>query len=208
MEFPSYTARESAVDGMLHGLGLVAGIAGILWLLGSRAGRVGPADFVALLVYAGGLAGMLAASAAYNLSAPGPRKEMLRRLDHAQIFVMIAGTYTPFAVKGLGSGPGAPFWSVWGAAAAGAFLKLAFPRRFERVGLVLYLGLGWAILAMARPLWTSFPPGILALLVLGGALYTLGAIFHLLERLPFHNAAWHGLVLAAAACHFAAVATL
>jgi hemolysin III len=208
LEFPVYTAREHAVDGILHGLGIVSGVLGTAWLLAVRAPYASAADLAALLVYAGALDGMLLASAAYNLARPGRRKEMLRRLDHAAIFVMIAGTYTPFAVKGLAPGGGASLWAVWAAATAGALVKLAFPRRFERLGLLLYLGLGWAILVMAGPLWSSFPRGTLLLLGIGGLLYTAGTGFHLLESVAYHNAVWHALVLAAAACHFAAVASL
>lgn len=204
--FPAYSARERRIDAIVHGLGLVGGLAGIAWLIASHARQGSVAERLAIVVYGGSLGAMLLASAAYNLSRPGPRKETFRRLDHAAIFALIAGTYTPFAATAPTAG--APLWAVWSAAAAGAVAKLALPRRHERLGVFAYLGLGWALLVLSGPSWSSLPDGVLPLLCAGGVLYTVGTGIHLLEAVPHHNAAWHALVLAAAGCHFAAVASL
>ena len=204
--FPAYSARERQADAIVHGAGIAAGLAGIAWLLATRATGLPPAELAGLAAYAGSLCAMLMASAAYNLAGPGPRKETLRRFDHAAIYALIAGTYTPFAAAGPAGG--APLWAVWAAALAGAVAKLAFPRRFERLSLALWLGMGWSILVLSWPLWASLPGGVVWLLGIGGGLYTLGSGVHLLESVAYHNAIWHALVLAAAACHFAAVAML
>ena len=119
------------------------------------------------------------------------------------IFVMIAGTYTPFTL-GLGQGIGLG-GAVWGGAAVGATLKLRFPGRFNRLGLALYLGLGWAVVTALEPLGTALSTPALWLLIAGGLVYTIGVVFHLMERMPYNNAVWHLLVLAAASCHFAAI---
>jgi hemolysin III len=203
--FPRYSVGERRADALVHALGVVAGLAGFVWMLGTAVASdaVSTRTAWALGVYGLGLVGMLTASAAYNLARPGPGKMRLRRLDHAMIFVMIAGTYTPLT---LATGQGVALGSaVWTGAAVGVALKLRWPGRFERLGLALYLGLGWAILTAAGPLATTLPARALWLLAIGGVLYTVGVVFHLLERLPYHNALWHLLVLAAAACHFAAI---
>ncbi|MCG5243022.1 hemolysin III family protein [Azospirillum doebereinerae] len=204
-DFPHYSVGEQRADALVHALGVAAGFAGFAWMLGTAllSDAVPARTAWALAAYGLGLVGMLTASAAYNLVRPGPRKALLRRLDHAMIFVMIAGTYTPFTLAG---GQGVALGSaVWGGAVFGAALKLRWPGRFERLGLALYLGLGWAIVTAAEPLRATLPTPSLWLLVTGGVLYTVGVVFHLMERLPYHNALWHLLVLAAAGCHFAAI---
>ncbi len=159
-----------------------------------------------LLVYSFGLLGMLAASAAYHLARPGRLKSVLRRLDHAMIFVMIAGSYTPFALNALGPGLGVPLCiGVWAVAALGVTLKLSCPLRFERLSLALYLGMGWMLLVVIRSLIASLPEEVLLLLLAGGIVYSLGAAVHATERLRFHNAVWHAMVLIAAGLHLAAV---
>lgn len=206
-EFPVYTAGERAADTVVHAIGVIAGLIGASWLLMVTAGRVSAAEMLSLAAYGAGLIGMLTASAAYHLTPPGRRKERLRRLDHAMIFVMIAGSYTPFVVNRLDGGLGTALCAaVWGVAAFGVWLKLCFPFRFERLGFALYLGLGWAVLSVAEPLWRSLAPSTLLLLAVGGIVYTVGAVIHTFDRLPYHVAVWHTFVVVAAACHFAAVA--
>jgi len=205
-DFPSYSAGERCADALIHAVGIVASAAGVAWMLAKAVASDGVSARTAgaLAVYGLGLLGMLTASALYHRVLPGPRKALLRRVDHAMIFVMIAGTYTPFtlATAGLGATLGG---AVWSGAALGVALKLRYPGRFERLGLGLYLGLGWAIVTAAGPLSATLPTRALWLLAVGGVLYTVGVVFHLMERLPYHNALWHLLVLGAAACHFVAV---
>ncbi|MFS2011302.1 hemolysin III family protein [Azospirillum sp. CT11-132] len=204
-QFPVYSAAERRADAAVHAIGVTAGVAGFVWLLnaGVFSGAVPVHTALALVIYGLGLVGMLTASAAYNLAPPGLGKALLRRIDHAMIFVMIAGTYTPFTL-GLGQGIGLG-GAVWGGAAVGATLKLRFPGRFNRLGLALYLGLGWAVVTALEPLGTALSTPALWLLIAGGLVYTIGVVFHLMERMPYNNAVWHLLVLAAASCHFAAI---
>ncbi|MBK1842420.1 hemolysin III family protein [Azospirillum sp. YIM B02556] len=205
-QFPVYSVGERRADAVVHAVGVTAGIAGFIWLLnaGVFSGTVPLHTAWALTIYGLGLVGMLTASAAYNLAPPGFGKALLRRIDHAMIFVMIAGTYTPFTL-GLGQGIGLG-GAVWGGAAFGAALKLRFPGRFHRLGLALYLGLGWAVVTALEPLGSALSASALRLLIAGGLLYTVGVVFHLMDRMPYNNAVWHLMVLAAAGCHFAAVA--
>jgi hemolysin III len=206
-DFPSYTAAETAADRIVHLIGAPAGIAAACWLV-AYVGATGNATLtISLLVYGCGLVGMLAVSAAYNLSRPGRRKELLRRADHAMIYVMIAGSYTPFAANVLRGRDGLLVGgAVWLLAAIGIGVKLAFPRRFERLLLALYLGMGWIVLSLIRTLMTLLPREVFLLLVLGGVAYTFGALLHSLRRVPFHNVAWHVLVLVGAGLHLTAMA--
>ncbi len=204
-DFPRYSVGERRADALVHAIGVAAGLAGLVWMLGTAMASDAVPSRVAwsLAVYGLGLVGMLTASATYNLARPGPCKALLRRIDHAMIFVMIAGTYTPFT---LATGQDVALGSmVWTGAAVGVALKLRYPGRFERLGLALYLGLGWAIVTAAGPLSATLPVPALWLLGIGGLLYTVGVTFHRMERLPYHNALWHLMVLAAAGCHFTAI---
>ncbi len=183
-----------------------AGIAAAAWLI-LTVGLPATAKVSAtLLVYSAGLVGMLGASAAYHLARPGRVKERLRRLDHAMIFVMIAGTYTPFAVNVLPGREGVVLCgAAWAIAAGGVALKLLFPRRLERLSLVLYLGMGWMVLSVLPSLVARTALDVLALLVLGGVVYSIGSVIHSLRRVRFQNAIWHVLVLLGAALHLAAL---
>jgi channel protein (hemolysin III family) len=127
-------------------------------------------------------------------------KEVLRRNDHAAIFLMIAATYTPFAANRLGHGTGvALLAAIWLCATVGVVLKLTFPRRFERLSVVFYLAMGWMILAVVKPLSAALASIDLWLLAAGGLVYSAGVFFFLAERLPFHKPLWHGFVLVAVA---------
>jgi hemolysin III len=133
-------------------------------------------------------------------------KEWLRRFDHAAIFLMIAGTYTPFVLIEMNTPWGLSLLAVvWAIAAVGIVLQLFAPRYLGGLSVALYLIQGWAVLAALEPLMTALPGRVLTLLMAGGVLYTVGVVFHLWERLPYQNAIWHGFVLTAATCHFAAV---
>lgn len=201
----SCSRRERLADAGVHAAGVAMAPLAAAWLLVTAAEQASGRAIASLAVYASGLVGMLWASAAYNLAPPGPTKEALRRLDHAMIFFMIAGSYTPYAVNLDGFDGAAIGGIVWIGAVMGATLKLAMPRRLETLGLVLYLGLGWAILAELGALRAAMSPQAFTLLVGGGIIYTFGAIIHHWDRLPYHTALWHGLVLIAAGCHFASI---
>ena len=205
---PSYTAAEYRADRAVHLAGLVAApvAVGLLLLTVLLAGK-GPLAVLGVAVYGAALLTMLTCSALYNLLAGSPSGEWLRRCDHAAIYAMIAGTYTPFTLLWLPRDWGWQFCvAVWSVAALGIAVKLALPRRLERLSVAFYLGLGWSILLVIGPMTAALPAEAELLLVAGGVLYSLGVVFHLWRRLPFQNAIWHGFVLAAAACHFAAIA--
>jgi hemolysin III len=199
-----YTRSEARMDALIHIAGILFAVNASLWLL---AHVTGLSVIVSVSIYCAGLLSMILASAAYHLSRHGPTKEILRRIDHAAIFIMIAATYTPFAVNRLGYQNGVELLTaIWLCATTGVVLKLIFPRRFERLSVIFYLAMGWMIIAVAKPLSAAVASVDLWLLLIGGMVYSAGIVFFLIERLPFHKAAWHGFVLIAVALHFAAIA--
>jgi hemolysin III len=201
-----YRVAECAADRLVHWIGTLAGALGSAALLGIAAAVADRRIFAATLVYCVCLLAMLVCSAAYNLAADGSRRGFLRRLDHAAIFLMIAGTYTPFTTCRLhGVWAIGMTGAVWAGAVGGAFVKLVCPHRAEGVSLVAYLVLGWMILVGMRPMLSAVDVATLVLIVVGGVLYSIGAGFHLWRALPFHDAIWHSLVLSAASCHYAAI---
>ena len=205
--FPHYTAAELALDRALHAMALLLATVGVALLLAASIQTGDTRQFIGLATYGAGLIGMFAASAAYHSCAPCRAKELLRRVDHAMIFVMIAATCTPFALSAFPARIGLLVCTlVWIVAAAGAVLKLAFPRQFDRLLLALYLVTGWTIFGMSRAFADNLSNLALFLLFGGGLAYSCGAYVQAQGRIPFHNATWHGLVLLGAGLHWAAVA--
>lgn len=199
-----YTASERAVDAVIHTAGVLFAINGGVWLIFHVTGL---GVVASVSIYCFGLFAMLAGSAMYNLWPAGRTKEWLRRFDHAAIFIMIAATYTPFAVNRLEQPAGAIILTlIWLGASVGVALKLLFPRRFEAASIALYLGLGWLILTVVKPLSAVVATADFWLLMAGGVVYSVGVIFFILEKLPYHKAVWHGFVLLAVALHFVAIA--
>ena len=208
MPFPRHSRSERIVDAIVHVIGMVGGIVASCVLVIMTFTHADPTHVTGLGIYAFGLLAMLVCSALYNMTGNGWCKSLYRRLDHAAIFVMIAGTYTPFALIAIGGRFGASLLIfVWLVAAVGIVFKLVSPTRWERLSIATYLLLGWTIVVALDPLLASVSlPGIILLLA-GGILYSLGVVFHKWTRLPYHNAIWHVFVLAAAACHFFVVFT-
>lgn len=201
-----YRSAEIEADVAVHLLGMFSGAIGAAVLVVLAAASGEQKVLWSTLVYTASLLAMLGFSAAYHLSPLSERREFLRRLDHAAIFALIAGTYTPFTVCVLAGT--VALWStisIWLAAIAGAAVKLTCPDRVERASIVIYLALGWAVLLVARPLFASVDKPTAALVVAGGVLYTAGAAIYRRRNLRFHDSAWHGLVLLAAGCHYAAI---
>jgi hemolysin III len=202
----NYDRHEIIADGVVHGLGVIAGAVSIIALLVMAAPTVGAWEFTSILVYGTGLLTVLTVSALYNLWPVSPVKWTLRRFDHSAIYLLIAGTYTPFITQMKASAESlALLVGVWLTSAVGIALKLSFPGRFDRLSIVLYLFLSWSGVMAYESVFGDLPASTLWLLAIGGVLYTAGVVFHLWESLRFQNAIWHAFVLVAAACHYGAV---
>ena len=202
-----FSLAELIADGVVHGIGLAVAVALGTVLLVYAGLQTAPTAMPALIVYVATLLAVLGISMAFNLWPPAsPGKRTLARLDQAAIFLLIAGTYTPFLVY-LGPSPLTISLGivVWVAALTGVALKLCIPHRFWRGALLLYLGIGWSGVLMLPALVTHLPPVALWLLLGGGVTYSAGVIFHVWEKLNFHNAVWHGFVVVAASLQLVAV---
>jgi hemolysin III len=199
------TPAAKCADLVVHVVGLTLALVGgvVLLALAVRAGSI--TRVVGVAIYAAGVVAMLAFSTAYNF-AKARYRPLLRRLDHAGIFLMIAGSYTPFTLHSL---TGAWAWgmtaAVWSLAAIGALGKVLFIDVDRRLWIGLYLALGWLVVVALKPMIDSVTWVALALLLAGGVLYSTGVIFYVNKRLKFARAIWHGHVVAAAAAHWAAV---
>jgi len=197
--------RDQMADRVVHVVGIGLGTAAAIALVVVTAIDGEAGDLVPILIYAIGLVAMLGCSAAYNVFNASLRREWLRRFDHAAIFAMIAGTYTPFTTRLAGDWASGLTAAIWAVAATGIVLKLLRPRHIEAISIVLYLALGWIGLVAMGPFRSALDARTLALLTLGGVIYTAGVVFHLWRRLPYQNAIWHGFVLVAASVHYVAV---
>ena len=200
-----YSPSEELASSIIHGIGIVLSIAGLA-VLAAHAAPAGDARHIASVgVYGTTLILLYTASTLYHGVPVERAKPLLRQLDHAAIFLLIAGTYTPFTLITL---HGAWGWSlfaiVWTIALAGIYRVM---KRIERKGvtIALYVGLGWIGLVALGPLVRNLPPGGLWLLFGGGVCYTLGVPFYLSQRIPFNHALWHLFVLAGSVLQFFAV---
>ncbi|MBC5764670.1 PAQR family membrane homeostasis protein TrhA [Ramlibacter albus] len=200
------TAGEELANTLSHGVGALVAAAYSPELI-QNAMRAGAPQGLAAIVYCASMILLFSVSAAYHWLPAGRAKDVLRRLDHAAIFLFIAGTYTPFMLGRLAEEGG--YWLlgiVWLVATVGTVAKCANRLTHPVLSTAMYMGLGWAAVFLLQPLMTAMPAHGIALIVSGGVLYTLGAIvFHFDDRVPYAHFAWHLLVLAASGCHFLAV---
>jgi hemolysin III len=202
-----YSLGELVADGVVHGAAILAAVVGLAALILMVALSGDGISLAATIVYAGCLLAMLCFSAAYNMTPTSPLKWLFRRFDHVGIYLAIAGTYTPLITRFADD-----FWAwtlgitVWAGAAAGSILKLALPGRFEKLSIAAYLALGWVAVFAIKPMFESLPLAASVLVLVGGLLYSVGVVFYRWHNLKYQNAIWHGFVVVAAGCHFAAVA--
>ena len=198
--------REEIANVVTHGIGVLLAIGGGAVLITLVSIHAGVREIVSAAVFTVTLVLLYTASTLYHAARDERLKARLKVLDHCAIFLLIAGTYTPFTIAALRGGWGwSLFGVIWGMAVAGIVFKLFFTGRFRFLSTAMYIGMGWLVLVALVPLVEALTPGGLAWLVTGGALYTLGTLFYHRESLPYSHAIWHGFVLAGSACHFVAV---
>jgi hemolysin III len=205
----NYDRAELIADGVVHGIGVFAGLIGATVLIVLTAVYATPFEVAVVSVYVAGLLAMLVLSATYNLWPVSRAKWLLRRFDHSAIYVLIAATYTPFIMELKNSiFAVALLIGVWCVAIVGIVFKLLLPGRFDRLSVGLYLAMGWSGFMLYDAVVKVLPAMALGFVLAGGALYSLGVIFHAWQRLRFQNAIWHCFVLLGAACHYTAVLDL
>ena len=207
ISYPDYSKAERMADGAVHIAGVITAITGVSLLFAMWALRMDGVTLASTIVYSGTLLLMLMASAAYHLYAHTAARPILRRLDHAAIYVKIAGTFTPLSVL-LGTAFGYVILAlVWLLALFGAAAKLRAKPGQMTTGWLPYVALGWIGVALFIPLYAVLPGQSLALLLAGGLLYTGGVVFYAWESLRFANAIWHVFVAVASGCFFMGIAT-
>ena len=201
-----FTRGEEIANWVTHGIGLVLSIAGLTLLIVFSSLRGDVWHVVSFTVFGLTLLMLYTASTVYHARRSGRAKAFLLKLDHAAIFLLIAGTYTPFLLTSLrGPWGWTLFGVIWGLCGAGAIFQLFFGARYRLTSTIAYLFAGWLIVVALKPLIANVPPGGLWLLLAGGLCYTVGVVFFLWQRLRYHHAVWHTFVLGGSTCHFLAV---
>ena len=207
MTTPSaYSPREELANSLTHAVGIALSVAGLVLMVTCSVRYGDRWQVVSTAVFGVSLIALYTASTLYHTFRDAAWKQLLRKFDHAAIFLLIAGSYTPFLLVSL-RGPWG--WSllgvVWGLAAVGIALKFWFAGRFRVISTLIYLGMGWLVLIAFKPLLAALPRAGFIWLLAGGACYSAGTIFYLWKRLPYHHAVWHLFVLGGSACHWVAV---
>jgi len=201
------TLGETIANVATHGAGAVMAVAGLAVLTAiSVAQGATPLTVISMIIYGATLVLLYSASTLYH-AVRGPRaREICRLMDHGAIFLLIAGTYTPFVLVGLG-GPAGWIWFVviWSLAIAGILLRVLFRSHSAKLFVPLYLAMGWLMVVVAGDLVSALAHGMIWLAI-GGGFYTAGLIFFAWRSLPYNHAVWHVFVLGGSACHFVAIA--
>ncbi|MBP7830250.1 MAG: hemolysin III family protein [Kiritimatiellae bacterium] len=201
-----YSRGHELANSLTHGISAALAVAGLAVLVSFAALRGNAWHVTSCSVYGATLILLFLASTLYH-SFSNPRvKRVFRVLDHASIYLLIAGSYTPFMLVNLrGPWGWSLFGVVWGLALVGIILKLFFTGRFHYASTAIYVAMGWMIVIAIRPLARALPSGGMILLASGGLLYTGGAVLYLFKRIPYHHAIWHLFVLAASMAQYFAV---
>jgi hemolysin III len=201
-----YSVAEEIANAISHGIGAVLSIAGLAILVAFATLYGDVWHIISSSIYGATLVILYTASTLYHAIWHPQAKQILRQFDHAAIFLLIAGTYTPFTLVNLrGEWGWTLFILVWSIAIAGLILEIATKQKFKKLSLGLYLGLGWLVVVAINPMLEHIASGGLILLLMGGLCYSLGVVFYVWKRLTFHHAIWHLFVLGGSICHFFAV---
>jgi hemolysin III len=205
----AYSPGEEVANVVTHGLGAIAAGAGLAVLLVYSAWFGGPWHVVSSAIFGTTMILLYAASTVYHASSSPKVRHAAKVLDHASIYLLIAGSYTPFTLLALrGAWGWSLFGAVWLLALLGVAMEAFWVYRPKWISAVVYLAMGWMVALAGRRLAAALPPGALPLLVAGGLLYSLGTIFYVMKRVRYAHAIWHGFVLGGTTCHFLAVVLL
>jgi hemolysin III len=201
-----YPPAEERINIASHAVGLLLSIVGLLALVNRVLPGGSMLELVSSSVFATSMIALYTASVAYHSARAPALRTRLRTVDHAAIYVLIAGTYTPFALITLQGVAGwLMFAVIWSMALTGIVLKLYFTGRYRLFSTLMYVFMGWLVVFFIKPLIATFPPTGLAWLLGGGIAYTLGAVLYSIPKVPFHHAVFHVCVVIGSACHFVAV---
>lgn len=201
-----YSKQEELVNRYTHGIGAIASFVAAIAVIVLASRQHDSYRLVSACIYGVSMVTFYCLSTAYHTVSTPSVRYLFRILDHASIYLMIAGSYTPFALVTLrGPWGWSLFGTVWGLGTVGAVVKIYTTHRLRFIGPLLYIALGWIVVIALKPLVAALPAGGMLLLFAGGVAYTVGVIFYLWDRLPFNHAIWHLFVLTGSACHFCAI---
>ena len=198
-----YSVVEEIIHALTHGVGVLLSIAGLTWMLYVSIGADDPWRIVASSIYGATLIGLFLASTIYHSMYRSRHREVFKLLDHCAIYLLIAGTYTPFLLVAMRTDTG--WWlfgTIWALATAGIIKKLWLRHRFPKIALASYLAMGWLCVVAAPQIAAAIGPNGMAWLFAGGVIYSVGAVFYALDRIPYNHAVWHVFVLLGGVCHF------
>ncbi|ADT85507.1 PAQR family membrane homeostasis protein TrhA [Vibrio furnissii] len=207
MSSTAYSVKEEVANAISHGIGFILGIVGlVLLLVKAMEHRADALTLASMSIYGGSMIALFLASTLYHAIPHQNAKRWLKTFDHCAIYLLIAGSYTPFLLVSLRTPLAFGLMIViWLIALFGIIMKIAFVYRFKRLSLVTYLIMGWLSLIVIYQLALNLDVGGLTLLAAGGVVYSLGVIFYVAKRIPYNHAIWHAFVLAGCACHFLAI---
>ncbi|MCG6213240.1 hemolysin III family protein [Vibrio furnissii] len=207
MSSTAYSVKEEVANAISHGIGFILGIVGlVLLLVKAMDHRADALTLASMSIYGGSMIALFLASTLYHAIPHQNAKRWLKTFDHCAIYLLIAGSYTPFLLVSLRTPLAFGLMIViWLIALFGIIMKIAFVYRFKRLSLVTYLIMGWLSLIVIYQLALNLNVGGLTLLAAGGVVYSLGVIFYVAKRIPYNHAIWHAFVLAGCACHFLAI---
>jgi len=201
-----FTLGEEIFHSITHGIGSGLSIAGLTLLLVLAILFGDVYQIVSFSIFGASLVLLYLSSTLYHGFQQPRVKHIFKIFDHASIYLLIAGTYTPFLLIGLGGSTGWTFlFIVWGIALFGVIFKVLFIERFQVLSVVTYLLMGWLCVFIFREMVASIPLGAIIWLAIGGLFYTVGVIFYALQKIPYMHAVWHFFVLGGSLCHFIAV---
>lgn len=203
---PTYSAKEERINALTHGIGAVLALAACVLLLLYANQQLSTGQYLGLLVYGISLVVLFSASTLYHAAQSDASRAYLKKLDHSAIYLLIAGTYTPFLMIALNTTSALLLlWALWILALLGVLFKLWFVHRFEKLSLITYLLMGWLAVFVLPDIYHSLSPTAFKLLVAGGLSYTIGTLFYAAKKIPYTHAIWHIFVLMGAACHWYAI---
>ncbi|HHX8640459.1 TPA: PAQR family membrane homeostasis protein TrhA [Vibrio diabolicus] len=207
LQKPQYSQREELANTITHGIGMIFGIVGlILLLIKAIDQQADTLTLASMAVYGASIIVLFLASTLYHAIPHPNAKRWLKTFDHCAIYLLIAGSYTPFLLVSLRTPLAFGLMIViWTIALLGIIMKVAFVYRFKKLSLMTYLVMGWLSLIVIYQLAINLDIGGLTLLAAGGIVYSLGVIFYVAKRIPFNHAIWHGFVLTGCVCHFFAI---
>lgn len=201
-----FSRKQELIHGLIHGIGVLFGVSGIPVLIGLATAHHNTAGVIGAGIYGFSFLLLFTSSMVYHLALEQTVKNLFEIFDHISIYFLIAGTYTPFLLVYVNNPFGITLLSVlWGLTLAGIFFKIWFTKRFSLVSTIIYLAMGWMMFTGGKRFFAQLPKDVTVLLFVGGALYSVGVTFYVWGRRAYTHALWHGLVLAAAICHYVAV---